>query len=289
MHRFGSVAESIIKCRNTVPFMPYFKTMDGCSLYYEIVGEGAGKPIITFINGTLQTTIYWKLAAKELSHRFRLLIYDARGQGDSDLGESPLSLQLHADDLKALLNELGIYQTAIIGISHGARVALALAELSPDLITRMVLCSLSTRASFRAKMIVRAWHEILQRHSLDAMVWAAMPHIFGRAFLKENEKQLERIVKTLVRRNKTESLRAHLAALQTYPPLGTTLKQLPFLTLILTGEDDPLVSCQGAQEIAAVCGGRHIELKGVGHSVSAENPRQFIRIVSEFLSQSEPG
>lgn len=265
--------------------MPYFKTMDGCSLYYEIIGEGAGKPTITFINGTLQTTIYWKLAAKELAHRFRLLIYDARGQGDSDLGALPLSLQLHADDLKTLLNELNIYQAAIIGISHGARVALTLAGQSPDLITRMILCSLSTRANFRAKMIVRSWHEILQRHSLDAMVWAALPHIFGRAFLKENENQLERIVKTIVRRNKTESLRAHLAALQSYPPLGSTLTPLPFLTLVLTGEDDPLVSSQGAQEIAAICGGRHIELKGVGHSISAESQRQFIRIVNDFLSE----
>ncbi len=264
--------------------MPYFKTMDGCSLYYEIIGEGPKKPTITFVNGTLQTTIYWKLAAKELAHRFRLVIYDGRGQGGSDLGGLPLSVDLHASDLKALLNELDIHQTALIGISHGARVALALADINPDMITRLILCSLSTRASFRAKMIVRAWHEIIERHSLDAMVWAALPHIFGRTFLKTNEKQLERIVKTMVRRNKTESLRAHLAALQNYAPLGNVLKPLPFLTLVLTGEDDPLVSVEGAREIARICGGRHIELKGVGHSVSAESPQQFIRLVNDFLS-----
>ena len=51
----------------SVSFMPYFKTMDGCSLYYELIGEGAGKPVITFVNGTLQTTVYWKIAAKALA------------------------------------------------------------------------------------------------------------------------------------------------------------------------------------------------------------------------------
>lgn len=264
--------------------MPYFKTMDGCSLYYELIGEGTGKPTLTFINGTLQTTVYWKPAAKELSHRFRLLLYDGRGQGESDLGERPLSLALHAEDLKGLFNELGLHQSALVGLSHGARVALALADQSPDLITRMVLGSISTRATFRAKMIVRSWNEILQRHSLDAMVWAAVPHVFGRAYLKANERQLERIVKTIVRRNRTEALRAHIEALQHYPPLGNTLKALPFLVLVLTGEDDPLVTREGAEEMARICGGRHVELKGIGHSLSAEAPRQFIDIVSDFLS-----
>lgn len=148
----------------------------------------------------------------------------------------------------------------------------------------MVLCSISTRATFRAKMIVRSWYEILQRHSLDAMVWAALPHVFGRTFLRENEKQLDRIVKTIVRRNHTESLRAHLTALQTYPPLGKVLQSLPFLLLLLTGEDDPLVTREGAEEMAAICGGRHTELPGIGHSIPAEAPRRFIRLVGDFLS-----
>jgi len=263
--------------------MPYFKTMDGCSLYYELLGEGPGKPTVTFINGTLQTTIYWKIAARELTHAFRILLYDTRGQGASELGDQPLCLNLHASDLKALLLETGVHRSAMIGLSHGARVALALADQSPDLISRMVLCSLSTRATYRARMIVRSWHEILQRHSLDAMVWAALPHVFGGAYLRENEKNMERIVRTIVRRNKTEALRAHLAALQHYPPLSGMLKSLPFLVLVLTGEDDPLVTREGAQEIADTCGGRHVELKGLGHSMSAEAPQTFIKLISDFL------
>lgn len=267
--------------------MPFFKTTDDCSLYYEMVGEGAGKPFITFVNGTLQTTVYWRPAAKALAHRFRLLLYDTRGQGASDLGHRSLSLDLHAADLKALLLETGIHQTALVGISHGARVALALADQSPELVSRMVLCSLSTRATFRARMIVRAWHEILQRHSLDAMVWAAVPHVFGRTYLRENEKQLERMVQTIVRRNKTESLRAHLAALQHYPPLSGMLKSLPFLLLVLTGEDDPLVTREGAEEVARICGGRHMEFKGVGHSLPVEAPEAFIRVVEDYLGKGD--
>jgi 3-oxoadipate enol-lactonase len=263
--------------------MPYYKTQDGCSLYYELLGDSPGKPTITFVNGTMQTTIYWKLVSRGLSDRFRLLFYDGRGQGGSDLGGTPLSLNLHSADLKGLLYELGIHETSLVGLSHGARVALAVADESPELVYRLVVCSISTRASFRAKMVVRSWREILQRHSLDAMVWASVPYIFGCHFLRQHEKQLDRMVKTLVRRNKTEALQAHLEALQKYTPLSTVLKPLPFLVLVINGEDDPLVTREGAEEIANICGGRHVELKDVGHSISAEAPDQFIRLVSDFL------
>ncbi len=263
--------------------MPYFKTQDGSNLYYELLGEGPGKPTIAFINGTLQTTMYWKLVGKSLADHFRLVLYDCRGQGESDLGDLKLTLKHHADDLQDLLYLLGVNQAHIIGISHGARIALALANDHPDLVARMVLCSISTRSTFRAKMIVRSWFEILQRHSLDAMVWAALPHIFGSNYLRQNSKVLDRIVKTIVRRNHTDALRAHLEATQNYPPLISTLQKTPFLTLVLTGEDDPLVTREGGQEIAQFCGGRHRELSRIGHSIVAEAPELFIKLVTEFL------
>lgn len=263
--------------------MPFIKTQDGCSLYYEMLGEGPGKPTIVFINGTLQTTVYWKLAAKSLVDRYRVLLYDCRGQGESDLGDLPLSLKQHADDLQVLLYELGIHKTHIIGISHGARIGLVLANEHPDVVARMVLCSISTRSTLRAKLIVRSWFEILQRHSLDAMVWATVPHVFGSNYLRQNVNILDRIVKTIVRRNHTEALRAHLGAMQHYPPLIRDIRKTPFLTLVLTGEDDPLVTREGSQEIAQISGGRHKELKGIGHSIPAEAPELFITLVTEFL------
>jgi pimeloyl-ACP methyl ester carboxylesterase len=263
--------------------MPYYKTPDGCSLYYELLGDGAVKPAITFVNGTLQTTVYWKAIAKHLANKFRLLLYDCRGQGESDLGDLPLTLKRHSDDLTALLSELDIHQSHLIGISHGARVALTVGQQHPEMVARIVLCSLSTQSTFRAKMIVRSWYEILRRHSLDAMVWAAIPHVFGRHFLRSNAKVLDRIAKTIVRHNSTESLRSHLEAVQHYPPLSKGLKKLPFLVLVLTGEDDPLVTHEGGQEIAEICGGRHVEIKGVGHSIPAEAHDAFLDIVRQFL------
>ena len=264
--------------------MAYFSTVDGCNLYYELIGQGPGKPLLTCINGTLQTTVNWAALAKRLSHLFSLLIYDCRGQGASDLGEQPLSLTLHRDDLLALLEELHVQETHLLGISHGARVALALVDIVPELVSHLVVCSISTRADFRARMIVQSWREILQRHSLDAMVWSALPHVFGRNYLKANEKMLERIANTIVRRNHTEALRAHLEAVTHYPPLFQSVKPLSQPLFLLNGEDDPLISEEGTIELADICGGRWKILPGIGHSITAEAPGRIADLVSDFFS-----
>src|SRR5690606_12467828 len=133
--------------------MPYLMTDDGSRLYYVLLGDGPAKSSLTFINSTLQTTVYWKSAAKSFMCRYRVLLYDSRGQGESELGAPPLTLRRHCADLKALLYGLQIHETALVGISHGARVALALADESPELIHRLAVCSISTRSPFRAKMI----------------------------------------------------------------------------------------------------------------------------------------
>jgi pimeloyl-ACP methyl ester carboxylesterase len=116
------------------------------------------------------------------------------------------------------------------------------------------------------------------------MVWAALPHIFGRDYLRTHEKNADRIVKTIVRRNNTDAVRAHLEALVRYRPLSDELKPLAPLSLVLSGEDDPLISPEGVAELARICGGREALLQGVGHSITAEAPRRMAALIGEFLS-----
>ena len=75
------------------------------------------------------------------AHHYGLLFYDARAQGQSDLGHEPISLKLHVADLTFLMAELGIDRANLVGISHGARLALAMATECPDRVDRLALPS----------------------------------------------------------------------------------------------------------------------------------------------------
>ncbi|MBR9984963.1 MAG: alpha/beta fold hydrolase [Desulfosarcina sp.] len=264
--------------------MAYFRTQDGCSLYYETIGFELARPVVIFLNGTLQTTMYWKVIASSLKPEFRSLLYDARGQGESELGGLPLSLELHMEDLFALIRHLGLGPVCLVGLSHGALLAYAVARQTPKAVSRLVVCSIGVRAPIRARLIVRSWLPIIESGGIETLVGAALPHVFGEGYLLRNSRILDRVAKTIARRNRTSALVAHLSALAGYPSLRSMLVKLDVPALVMCGSDDPLVSIGGAAEVAEKSGGRHLVVTGAGHSIPVEAPELFLKTIAQFLS-----
>lgn len=231
----------------------------------------------------MQTTVYWKTHAAALKNRFRVLMYDARAQGQSDLGEHELSLERHAGDLAALLKHLGLEKVHLIGLSHGAKVALTYAANFPECAVRLVLCSVGAKSSCRARVSVKSWLEILKSSGLEEMVWASLPVVFGESFLQQKEGTLNNIVKAIVRRNRKEALIAHFEAMTTYPPLSQIARNLRIPCLIISASDDPLVRQEGARKLALLCNGQYKHINGIGHSIPSEAPELFNKTILEFL------
>jgi 3-oxoadipate enol-lactonase len=266
--------------------VPYFTTNDGCKLYYSTYSFESSNPVAIFLSGTTQTTLYWGAQIPIFSKRYRLLLYDARGQGQSDLGSKDINLQLHVDDLKALLAYLLVEKAHLIGISHGARVALAFTEAFPSCVDHLVLCSIGMKTNERSKVIVRSWLEILRLAGLEAMAWAALPTVFGERYLQQHHSLLDNIVKAIVKRNKPQALIAQLEAVMRYPPPAIIGHKSYPSTLVISGTEDPLVETNEVRNLADQCQGRHEELSGIGHSIPAEAPKRFEKLVLEFLSKT---
>ncbi|MDY6951672.1 MAG: alpha/beta hydrolase [Thermodesulfobacteriota bacterium] len=266
--------------------MAYFVTEDGCRIYYETQGIEPGQPVVVFLNGTMQSTVNWKPHGTALKDRFRVVMYDARGQGQSDLGKQKLSLEGHAADLGALLDYLEIKKAHLVGLSHGAKVALAYAAHAPERVDSLVLCSVTATLTHRARLFVRSWLETLKEAGLEAMIWASLPVVFGEGFLKDKARILEGLVKATARRNSKEGLRAFLEALLGYPSLSRTVPPLSIPALVISSSEDPLITEGGARELAGLCRGTHKHVTGIGHSVPSEAPELFNEMVFEFLVET---
>jgi len=267
--------------------MPYFTTSDECRIYYRIYGLDQAKPIVVFLNGTTQTTLYWGNQVPVFSKGYGLLFYDARGQGQSDLGAAPISLQLHVSDLKNLLDHLAVDRVHLVGLSHGARVALEFALEFPARVNRLALCSIGAQTSDRCRAIVRSWLEILKLAGLKAMAWAALPAVFGRRFLKDHQKIIDKIVEAVVIRNSSDALIVQLAAVLNYPAPARIPLDFDKATLIISGSEDLLVEPDDTRRLAHQCRGRHEMINGAGHSIPAEAPEIFQKLVLEFFASGE--
>ncbi|QDG53979.1 alpha/beta fold hydrolase [Persicimonas caeni] len=266
--------------------MPKFTTFDGTTLHYKTTGFDNDGDVLVFLNGMTQSTAHWNSQAKAFAEAgYRVLTYDARGQGDSELGDAELTLDQHAHDLDALLDELEVDRAHLAGFSHGARIALGVANYHADRLGKLVLCSATARPTALARTIVRAWHGVLTNGGLTAMSWSALPTILGNNFLEKNENILKGIVRASVQRNSEEGVRALLEAMMDYPDLSDLAKNVSTPTLVVSADKDLLVTPEGARELAELAGGEHALVTGVGHTIPIEAPEEFRRLVREFLER----
>jgi len=260
-----------------------FKTSDRTNIYYETHGFES-RPVVVFLNGTMQTTFNWRPHARIFKDNFRIILYDARAQGQSELGKKKLSLDLHVKDLSELLHHLKIKKAHLVGLSHGAYVSLSLAFQLPQVVDRLVLCSISAEKSAQTIIIVKSWLEILQLSGLRSLAWAVLPLVFGEVFLKQNKRIVDKMVEAIVLRNNKDALIAQLKAINKYPSPGSLAIKINCPALVISGSQDQLVNPKEARQLADLCKARHEEFSGIGHSIPAEAPELFNRTVLEFLT-----
>lgn len=263
--------------------MPTFEKAN-ISLYYEHYEANiSDAPWVVFLNGMTQTTLNWKSLCRALAPQVNVLTYDARGQGKSDIGDEDLTLSLHAEDLHDLLTHLGIEHANMAGFSHGARIALAFANAYPEQLDRLIICSATAMPTAMARTIIRGWRVVLEKGGLEAMSWMSLSAILGADFLEDNESLIEGIIKASVRRNSQEGVSRLLQGMLDYPDLADLATGVECPTLVLSADEDMLVDRQGAQKLAQLCGGEHIEVQGVGHTIPIEAPDVFLQHVQHFF------
>ena len=113
--------------------------VNGVELYYELHGA-EDAPLLVLNNGIIMNAAgSWVYQTKALSAHYRVLLYDCRGQGQSDHPDESYTMEMHADDLAALLAALGYEQAHIAGISYGGEVGQAFALKYPDRCASLIL------------------------------------------------------------------------------------------------------------------------------------------------------
>lgn len=264
--------------------MSFVKSKDGCRIYYECHDFDKARPLVAFLNGTTQTTRTWRPQVRHLQNSFTILLYDARGQGQSDLGQADLTLDGHVNDLIELLDHLGAGRTHLVGLSHGARVACRFGAKIPQRTGKVILCGLGRRLDPRTAALLNSWLHILNSCSFEAMVWSMLPIVFGEPFLEQHKSILHDMVSVIVKRNRADGIKAHLEAMIRYLPVTDSISEVYPPTIIVTGNQDLIVQKDQSRALAKMLEAHLFQLKGVGHSPNMEAPETFNHVILQFLS-----
>jgi pimeloyl-ACP methyl ester carboxylesterase len=149
----------------------------GLQMYFEVHGAGAGTPLVLLHGGgsTIDST-YGRILPWFARHR-RVIALEEQAHGRTSDRDAPERFETSADDVDALLAELGVATADVMGFSNGASVALQLAIRHPARVRRLVFASSMTR---RAGTAPAFWDGFAHASLAD------MPRALQDAFLKVN-------------------------------------------------------------------------------------------------------
>ena len=109
---------------------------NGISMNYELIGSGR---CLTLIHGAGDNLNAWFNQVPAFSQRYRVLTYDVRGHGQTEMTEEELTTELWVDDLYALLKDLSISETFLLGHSMGGAIALQFTLTHPKMVKALIL------------------------------------------------------------------------------------------------------------------------------------------------------
>jgi pimeloyl-ACP methyl ester carboxylesterase len=100
--------------------------------------HGSGPPLV-MIGGLGADTHLWSKQVPAFSKRFRVVVFDNRGSGESDKPDEPYSIPMFVADTVGLMKALGIDKAHVVGASLGGLIAQELVLTHPEMVDRLVL------------------------------------------------------------------------------------------------------------------------------------------------------
>ena len=132
--------------------------INNCLHHYIDIGISTATPVI-FIHGFPFSHKMWTFAGgqtESIATTYRVIAYDIRGHGDSEIGDGQFTLEMFVDDLFGLMDHLNITRAVLVGFSMGGYIALRAAEKNPDRMRALVLCDTRSEADSNEAKLRRA-------------------------------------------------------------------------------------------------------------------------------------
>ena len=256
---------------------------NGTYLYYELHGP-EDADLLVLSNGVLMSTASWAFQTPVLSKHYRILLYDCRGMWQSDHPPGPYSMELHADDLAALLDALGIEQAHIGGTSYGAEVSMVFALKYPHRTKSLIVTSAVSQLDPVLKGFAETWIAAARASDPELLYQVVYPLTFSEAWIAANQETLD-----LAReRYELLDMDAFLELMLCFSRLDVTaeLHRIAAPTLVVVGEDDALKPHKYSEIIAReIPTAEFAVIPHAGHAAMWEQAGVFNSLILGFLAK----
>ena len=259
-------------------------TLNGVRIAYRERGSG---PAIVFAHGHPFDQSMWDQQVDALSPDYRAVTLDLRGYGASEVPavDATATLETMADDIRALLDHLGINRAVVAGLSMGGQVAMAFADQFPERLAGLVLAATFPEADTpeaAAARLVMAERFINEGAVLPG--GEMLPRLLAPASVKRDPALAVQVF-TMIANAPPTGAAAALRGRARRKDYTAALRQLKVPALIVAGTEDKYVSLDTAQRMQAAIPSAHLEVfDGIGHLPNLEAPGRFNAVLRNYLA-----
>ncbi|MBI4501788.1 MAG: alpha/beta fold hydrolase [Gemmatimonadetes bacterium] len=250
-----------------------------------VAEDGSGPPIL-FIHGFPFDRTMWQNQVESLPG-WRRLAPDLRGFGLSDPVAVPQDQTIagYADDLAALLAELGIGQAIVCGLSMGGYVAFELWRRHQALCRALILSNTRAEPDTPEATEQRdAMMDAIRTRGAQAVIDSMLDRVLAPRS-RETRPDIVSHVRSMMARTPPTGMIAALAAMRGRADSTDLLGKIAVPTLIVAGSDDALIPVGLHQSLASRIPGARLEvITGAGHLAPLEQPDTFNRVAGDFLN-----
>ncbi len=259
--------------------------LNGIRLHYIDVGTSQ-KPPVVLIHGFPFSMEMWNPQIELLKSDYRVIAYDVRGHGNSDDGDGQYTVEFFVDDLIALLDYLKIAKATLCGLSMGGYIALRAMERNPERVASLVLCDTGPQADSNEVKIRRAGNmKSVKANGVKTFAEGFVKAVFAPESFGKRPNEVEAI-RRIIESNSEIGICGTLLALACRTDTTDSLDLIRIPTLIMVGEEDKVTPPKLSELMDSKISGSEIHiLKNAAHLSNLENPEEFNKYLSEFLSK----
>jgi len=253
---------------------------DGCLLNVTVEGRD-GRPTLMLSNSLGSTLQMWEPQMRALTQVFRVIRYDRRGHGKSQVPPAPYSIARFGRDALAILDDLNIERVHWCGVSMGGMVGQWLAAHAPERVGKLVLAN--TTCYYPDPTIWEARIKAVRDGGLAAVADTVIGGWLTQEFRDHNPEVADRM-KAMLLATPVEGYLACCEALSQLD-LREDLSRIKSPTLVIAGRYDKSTPIAMAEAIRSRIAGANMTILDAAHISNVEAAGAFNDAVLGFLTQ----
>ena len=250
-------------------------------IFYEALGDG---PPVVVLHPFPAHHAFWLPAAQSLISRYRVILPDSRGHGESEIGEGPATMDKHASDLVRVLDDAGVGRAIFCGVSIGGYVLFELWRRHRGRIAALVLsCTRPQADSDDARNTRLKNAELVLERGTEWFVDLMAPKLLGKS-TQEGRPDLVADARRMMLQMSPQDIAQVQQGMAARPDSVATLKTITVPTLVMMGEEDTLIpKSDGELMRQHIAGSRLAVIPKAGHFAAWEQSEEAGKLVRQFV------